>query len=63
VEELIMNDDQYSIANLKPDQVDENQKVEQRLTEKLGQPITLIAYQMDSVDIIKRNPTNGRNPQ
>jgi hypothetical protein len=58
-----MNDDQYSIANLKPDQVDEIQKVEQRLTEKLGLPITLIAYQMESVDIIKRNPTNGRNPQ
>jgi hypothetical protein len=44
----MMNDDHYSIANLKPDQVDEIQNVEQKLTEKLGQPITLIAYQMDS---------------
>jgi hypothetical protein len=59
----MMNDDHYSIANLKPDQVDEIQNVEQKLTEKLGQPITLIAYQMDSRDIINKNPTNGRNPQ
>jgi hypothetical protein len=59
----MMNDEHYTIANLKPDQVDEIQNVEQKLTEKLGQPITLIAYQMDSRDIIKRNPTYGRNPQ
>jgi hypothetical protein len=49
-----MNDDHYSIASLKPDQVDEIQKVEQRLTEKLGQPITLIAYQMDAADQVNK---------
>jgi hypothetical protein len=37
----------YSLALLKPEEVEEIQETEQRLSKKTGQSITLIAYQAD----------------
>jgi hypothetical protein len=46
-----MDKEQYTIASLKPDQVEEIRLTEQRLSEHMGQTITLIAYQADETSI------------
>ncbi|WP_373230844.1 hypothetical protein [Cohnella sp.] len=48
-----MNEDQYTFASLRQDLVEEIQQAEQRLSEKLGHPITLIAYEVDSKDQVE----------
>jgi hypothetical protein len=45
-----MYEDMYSLAKLMPDEIEEIREVEQRLTTKKGQAISLIAYQADIVD-------------
>jgi len=42
-----MHDDHYAIAELDPEDVNEIKRFEQQLSEKCGQPITLIAYSED----------------
>ncbi|MCD9022361.1 hypothetical protein [Cohnella silvisoli] len=42
-----MNEDLYSLAMLKPDEVEEIREIEQRLSKKTGQSIALIAYQAE----------------
>lgn len=39
-----MNNDPYSIADLTPDQLEEVQQFERRLSEQTGHTIALIAY-------------------
>jgi hypothetical protein len=43
-----MNRDDYEFADLQPDVVDEIKVTERRLSERSGQPITLIAYRSDA---------------
>lgn len=45
-----MNDNDYAIANLTPDELSEIRRFEQRLSEKSGHPIALIAYDLDEQD-------------
>ncbi|RED57545.1 hypothetical protein [Cohnella lupini] len=42
-----MYEEMYSLALLKPEEVEEIREMEQRLSEKIGQPISLIAYRTD----------------
>lgn len=44
-----MYEELYSIANLKPDDVEEIKNMEHRMSEKVGHPISLIAYQAESI--------------
>ena len=43
-----MSREDYLFADLQPDVVEELRKTEQRLSEKCGEPITLIAYRSDA---------------
>lgn len=43
-----MNNDHYSIASLTPDQLQEVQQFEHRLSEQTGHTIALIAYDRDA---------------
>jgi hypothetical protein len=45
-----MYEDIYSLALLKPEDVEEIREMEQRLSNKTGQSIALIAYKADIVD-------------
>ncbi len=45
-----MFEDRYSPALLKPEEIEEIQEIEQRLSNKTGQPITIIAYQANNID-------------
>ncbi|MFC5401685.1 hypothetical protein [Cohnella soli] len=42
-----INENSFSLALLKPDEVEEVRAMEQKMTEKVGHPISLIAYQAD----------------
>lgn len=42
-----MNEDSPTIANLSPDELGEIQRIEQRLSERTGHTIALIAYDLD----------------
>ncbi len=42
-----MYEEMYSLALLKPEEVEEVREMERRLSDKIGQPISLIAYQAD----------------
>lgn len=43
-----MSRDDYDFAELAPDAVEEVRKTEQKLSERNGHPITLIAYMSES---------------
>ncbi|WP_219642261.1 hypothetical protein [Cohnella sp. CFH 77786] len=43
-----MTRDDYKFADLQPDLVDEIKIAERKLSERSGQPITLIAYRSDA---------------
>ncbi|MFC5528894.1 hypothetical protein [Cohnella yongneupensis] len=45
-----MSEDNYPIANLNADEVNEIKRFEQQLSEKSGHPIALIAYDIDNSD-------------
>ncbi|WP_169306681.1 hypothetical protein [Cohnella pontilimi] len=43
-----MSEKEYRYADLKPEVVEEIRLTEKRISEKTGQPITLIAYRSDA---------------
>jgi len=40
----------YSLATLDPDELEEIRKMERRMSDKAGHPISLIAYEADEAD-------------
>jgi hypothetical protein len=46
-----MYEDMYSLALLKPEDVEEIREIEQRLNDKTGQTIAMIDYKADIVDV------------
>ncbi|MFC5469777.1 hypothetical protein ACFPPD_13670 [Cohnella suwonensis] len=42
-----ISENSFSLAMLKPDEVEEIRAMEQKMSEKVGHPISLIVYQAD----------------
>jgi hypothetical protein len=42
-----MHEELYSLATLKPEEIDELKELERQMSEKSGQRISLVAYQSD----------------
>lgn len=42
-----MHEESFSLATLKPEDIEEIKEMELRMSEKVGSPISLIAYQAD----------------
>ncbi|WP_167747013.1 hypothetical protein [Cohnella luojiensis] len=42
-----MHEESFSLAALQPEEVEEIKEMELRMSEKVGHPISLIAYQAD----------------
>jgi hypothetical protein len=49
-EEPFMYEDIYSLALLKPEDLEEIREIEQRLSDKTGQSIALVAYKAEVMD-------------
>jgi len=45
-----LNENDYTIANLTPDELNEIKRFEQQMSEKSGHAIALIAYDRDNKD-------------
>ncbi|BBI36097.1 hypothetical protein [Cohnella abietis] len=43
-----MHEDAYSLAILNPDDLEEIKELEQRFSDRIGHPISLIAYQANT---------------
>jgi len=52
-----MNREPYVIADLQSDAVDEIRMAEKKLSERCGEPITLIAYRPDDSDTDRSVPS------
>ncbi|WP_158602413.1 hypothetical protein [Cohnella endophytica] len=50
-----MHEEMYSLALLKPEEIEEIREMEQRMTERVGYPISLIAYHGEA-DIASGRP-------
>ncbi|QJD85152.1 hypothetical protein [Cohnella herbarum] len=42
-----MYEELYSLATLRPEEIDELKEIERQMSEKFGQRISLVAYQAD----------------
>lgn len=46
-EESVMYEELYSLATLRPEEIDELKELERQMSKKYGQRISLVAYQAD----------------